>query len=121
MDAAFDSFRVDHPDRWDGEGLSEVSGREDGSYPPFEDIFYGYRDRMTDMLRARLVNGEADIGSDGLVEPVETYLHTYGSALACPLLLVLLLVLITARRFHRAGFTLNYPLITVNYPRVYIR
>jgi iron(II)-dependent oxidoreductase len=81
VDAAFDSFRVDHPDRWDGEGLSEVSGREDGSYPPFEAILHGYRDRMTDMLRARLVNGEAEIGPDGLVEPVETYLHTYGSAL----------------------------------------
>ena len=80
VDAAFDSFRVDHPDRWDGEGLSAVSGREDGGYPPFEDILHGYRDRMTDILRARLVNGEAEIGTDGLVEPVETYLHTYGSA-----------------------------------------
>jgi hypothetical protein len=81
VDAAFDSFRVDHPDRWDGEGLSEVSGREDGSYPPFEEILHGYRDRMTDMLRSRLVDKQAEIGPDGLVEPVETYLHTYGSAM----------------------------------------
>ena len=83
VDAAFDSFRVDHPDRWDGEGLSEVSGRADGSYPPFEDILHGYRDRMTHMLRSRLVDEEAEIGPDGLVDAVETYLHTYGSAMMC--------------------------------------
>ena len=87
VDGAFDSFRVDHPDRWEGEGLAEVS--PDGAYPNFEQILFEYRDRMTDMLKARLVDGEyivsegeaaaAGLRTDDIpADPVETYLHTYG-------------------------------------------
>ena len=77
VDGAFDSFRVDHLDRWEGDGLNEVS--PGGNYPDFGQVLYDYRDRMTKMLQDRLKDGGgAEVDDEGMVGAVETYLHTYG-------------------------------------------
>jgi len=71
VEGAFDSFRANHADRWEGDGLAEVSPA--GRYPsPRSAMLYGYRDRVAARLLAQLP--EAD---DALLGAAETYLHVY--------------------------------------------
>jgi len=81
VDAAYDSFRADHADRWDdqadGAGPAAVAPPNwEGGYPTTAALLVGYRDRIVNLLLADLAERQPD--PDDMVGPAETYLHVYG-------------------------------------------
>ena len=66
VDGAFDSFRVEHGDRFDHDDAGLVQVSPEGTYPEFERMVQEYRDRMTGILCERLANHTSSSSSSSI-------------------------------------------------------